>query len=48
MFPGGYFAKTFFTGTYFAPADGGSIIDDGDSLHYIGQQCNMGTMMGRR
>lgn len=23
MFPGGFFAKTFFAGAYFAPADGG-------------------------
>jgi hypothetical protein len=26
MFPGGYFAKTYFAGTYWTPADGGSII----------------------
>lgn len=28
MFAAGYFAKTYFTGSYFAPNDSGSIIDE--------------------
>jgi hypothetical protein len=48
MFPAGFFAKSFFAGTYWAPADGGSIIVTEEVVHSIGRMVNMGTMMGRR
>lgn len=48
MFAGGFFAKSFFPGTYFAPSDGGSFPEIEDSIHSIGRLVNMGTMMGRR
>ena len=28
MFAGGFFAKTYFTGSYFAPNEDGSVISD--------------------
>ena len=28
MFPGGFFAKSYFAGTYFPPIDGGATIED--------------------
>lgn len=46
MFAGGFFAKTFFTGYYFAPVDGGSVISSGD-VHVVGMHVNVGVMMGR-
>ncbi len=47
MFPGGYFAKTMFTGFYFQPVDGGTPIVS-DENHLVGMLVNFGTMMGRR
>jgi hypothetical protein len=47
MFAGGFFAKTFFAGTYFNPADGGTILPATDEVHIVGMLVNMGTMMGR-
>lgn len=46
MFAGGYFAKTFFTGAYFAPNDSGTTTTDG-VLHIVGMHVNIGTMMSR-
>jgi hypothetical protein len=47
MFPGAYFAKTMFTGFYFAPNDGGSFSEDA-AAPLVGMVFNIGTMMGRR
>ncbi len=37
MFPGGYFAKTYFTGAYWTPFDGGIItpVDEVSSIYRI-------------
>lgn len=42
MFPGSYFAKNFFPGTYFNPVDSGGTVTQ---PHLMGMVCNMGTMM---
>lgn len=34
MFPGGFFAKSYFAGTYWTPADGGVIIPDANVIVY--------------
>jgi hypothetical protein len=34
MFPGGFFAKTYFVGSYFPPADEGGFVDIPDEFNY--------------
>jgi len=46
MFPAGFFAKSYFSGSYFAPNDSGPIVDDtGD--RFKGMIVNIGRMSVR-
>lgn len=47
MFPGSYFSKSFFAGTYFAPADGSTPPVTGDDPREVGFIVNMGRFMVR-
>jgi hypothetical protein len=47
MFPNGYFAKTYWTGTFFPPADGGVIVPPPFVFQAIrGGLKNLGRLMG--